>query len=76
MDEATRRTQSIPKRLNKQAAREALAPELRPVFDKLCEETHYWSQYYYGTTLISYSIIKELVEDGWAKAPRENKTPD
>ncbi len=59
-----------PQRLKKQEAREALSEELRPTYDSLCEETLYWSQYYYGTSLISYSIIKELVEDGWKKMPR------
>jgi hypothetical protein len=58
---------SHPQRLKKGAAREALPEELRATFDKLCEEYLYWSQYYYGSHLISYSIIKELVEDGWAK---------
>ena len=56
-----------PQRLKKQEAREALSEELRPIYDSLCEETLYWSQYYYGTSLISYSIIKELVADGWKK---------
>ena len=54
-----------PKRLSRQEAREALPEELRGTFDKLCEES--WSQYYYGTKFISYSIIKELVRDGWSK---------
>jgi hypothetical protein len=57
-----------PKRLKKEEARKALPEELRPVFDKLCEETLFWSQYYYGSNFISYSIIKELVEDGWIKS--------
>jgi hypothetical protein len=56
-----------PKRLKKQEARESLPEDLRPMFDKLCEEYLYWAQYYYGSHLISYSIIKELVEDGWRK---------
>ena len=58
-----------PQRLKKKEAREALPEELREIFDKLCEETLYWSQYYYGTHFISYSIIKELVEDGWKRSP-------
>jgi hypothetical protein len=56
-----------PLKLKKAQAREALPENLRTTFDKLCEEYSYWSQYYYGSTLISYSIIKELVEDGWRK---------
>jgi hypothetical protein len=60
-----------PKRLKKQEAREALPEELRGTFDKLCEETLHWSQYYYGANFISYSILKELVEDGWVKRPFE-----
>jgi hypothetical protein len=67
-------TQPTPKRLNKVEAREALPEELRPVFDKMCEEILRWSQYYYGSTFISYSIVKELVEDGWTKMPRGDKT--
>ena len=59
---------SPPQRLKKKEAREALPENLRETFDKLCEETLYWSQYYYGSSFISYSIIKELVEDGWRKA--------
>lgn len=61
---------SAPRRLKKAEAREALSVELQPVYDKLCEETLYWSQYYYGSTFISYSILKELVEDGWRKIPK------
>jgi hypothetical protein len=60
------------KRLKKDEAREALPEELRQTFDKLCEETLRWSQYYYGTNFISYSILKELVDDGWTKTPRSN----
>lgn len=63
--------QAAPKRLKKAEAREALPESLRPVFDKLCEETLYWSQYYYGSHFVSYSIIKELVEDGWTKLPKK-----
>ena len=62
---------SPPQRLKKKEAREALSEELRPIYDSLCEETLYWSQYYYGSTFISYSLIKELVEDGWRKIPRK-----
>jgi hypothetical protein len=65
------RNVSPPKRLKKQEAREALPEELRGTFDKLCEETLHWSQYYYGTNFISYSILKELVEDGWVKHPSD-----
>lgn len=61
-------TSHPPKRLKKNEAREALPEELRAVFDQLCAETLYWSQTYYGSTFISYSIIKELVEDGWSKS--------
>lgn len=60
-----------PKRLKKAEARLALPEDLRPIYDMLCEETLQWSQYYYGTSLISYSILKELVEDGWRKIPRD-----
>ena len=60
---------SSPRRMNKQQARDALPISLQDTFDKLCEETLYWSQYYYGASFISYSIIKELVEDGWKKVP-------
>jgi hypothetical protein len=67
MTEANPSIQPAPKRLKKNEAREALREELRPTFDKLCEETLYWSQYYYGSTFISYSIIKELIQDGWRK---------
>jgi len=65
--------QSPPQKLKRSEAREALPEELRTVFDQLCEETLYWSQYYYGANLISYSIIKELVEDGWMKMPGGRK---
>jgi hypothetical protein len=58
-----------PLRLKKKEARESLPEQSRSTFDQLCEEIHYWSQYYYGSTFISYSIIKELVEDGWKKCP-------
>lgn len=48
-------------------ARESLSPELRPIFDSICHDVIEWSRYYYGTKLISYSILKELVQSGWKK---------
>jgi hypothetical protein len=59
---------SPPQRLKKAEAREALPAELRGTFDILCEETLHWSQFYYGSSFISYSIIKELFESGWMKS--------
>jgi hypothetical protein len=59
----------LPKRMKKDEARNSLPEEPRPTFDKLCEETLFWSQTYYGTSFISYSIIKELVESAWTKVP-------
>ena len=58
---------SPPKRMTRDEAREALPEELRPTFDKLCEETIAWSRCFYGTTMVSYSILMRLVEDGWRK---------
>lgn len=49
-------------------ARDDLRPELQPTFDALCEEVINWSNYFYGRKLISYSILKELVESGWKKS--------
>src|SRR6266567_1430406 len=63
----TNETAKPPKRLNKQEARESLPEALRVTFDKLCEETLHWSKYYYCANFISYSILKELVQDGWTK---------
>jgi hypothetical protein len=60
---------AAPVRLKREEARAALPEELRSTFDKLCDETLAWSRYYYNTNFISYSIIKELVGDGWAKNP-------
>jgi hypothetical protein len=48
-------------------ARESLSRDLRPTFDSLCEDVTAWSTYYYGGKLISYSILKELVNSGWKK---------
>ena len=62
-----RPTTTSPVRLKRNEARESLPEELRATFDKLCVETLSWSQYYYNTNFISYSIIKELVRDGWTK---------
>jgi len=61
-----------PQKLTREAARKALPDELRNVFDNLCDDTIAWSQFYYGTTFISYSILKALVEDGWTKDTRKN----
>jgi hypothetical protein len=58
---------SAPRRLTREEARNALPDELRETFDKLCDETIAWSQYFYGTKMISYSILMRLVEDGWKK---------
>lgn len=59
------------KRLTRDEAREALSEELRPTFDRLCDETVAWSKYFYGTTMVSYSILKHLVEDGWRNTRQE-----
>jgi hypothetical protein len=48
-------------------ARASLSPDLQPIFDTLCQEVVEWSTYYYGRKLISYSILKELVQSGWKK---------
>lgn len=55
------------RRLTRRQARAALPEELRATFDKICDETIAWSQYFYGTTLVSYSILMKMVEDGWTK---------
>jgi hypothetical protein len=47
--------QPHPQRLTKKEAREALPEELRETFDKLCEKIGA-----YGSSFISYSIVKEL----------------
>jgi hypothetical protein len=67
------RSPSAPTGLKREEAREALPEELRPTFDNLCNETLGWSQYYYSKNFISYSIIKELVRDGWTKTPVKNE---
>jgi hypothetical protein len=56
-----------PVRFSRTEAREQLPEDLKETFDILCEETLKWSQYYYATSFISYSIIMELVKDGWRK---------
>jgi len=62
-----RSNRDSPKRLTREEAREALPVERQPTFDKLCDETIAWSQYFYGTKMVSYSILMRLVEDGWTK---------
>jgi hypothetical protein len=62
-----------PKRLRREEAREALPENLRETFDKLCDDTIAWSKYYYGTTMVSYSILMRLVEDGWARSRKNDK---
>ena len=58
---------SRPKRMTRDEARTALPEGLRATFDKLCDETVEWSRYFYGTTMVSYSILMKLVEVGWTK---------
>ena len=48
-------------------ARDSLPPELQPTFEKLCKEVIGWSYFFYGTRFVSYSILRELVADGWRK---------
>jgi hypothetical protein len=57
-----------PTRLSREEAKGQLPEAKRPIFDQLCDETLQWSKYYYGTTFISYSILFELVKDGWKKS--------
>jgi hypothetical protein len=58
---------SQPKRMTRSEARAALPEELRGTFDEICDETIAWSQYFYGTTMVSYSILMKMIEDGWTK---------
>ena len=46
----------------------ALPEELRETFNQICDETIAWSQYFYGTKMVSYSILMKMVEDGWKKS--------
>lgn len=41
------------------------------MFDALCDEVKEWSRFYYGRKLISYSILKELIADGWTKTEKK-----
>jgi len=63
---------STPRRLTRDEARNALPEELRQTFDRLCDETIAWSQYFYGTKMVSYSILMRLVEDGWNKTGKHS----
>lgn len=72
----TRTTEASPKRMTRDEARTALPEELRPTFDSLCSETIAWSQYFYGTTMVSYSILMRLVEDGWRKDATSKKASE
>lgn len=56
-----------PKRLTRSEAYDQLPEALRDTFDKLCDEYIGWARFYYGSSLVSYSIIMELVMDGWSK---------
>jgi len=56
-----------PQRLTRDQAREALPDELRPTFDLLCNEFVAWTRHYYGQSMVSYAVVKELVADGWRK---------
>lgn len=51
----------------REAARDSLPPERHADYDALVAATESWSRYFYGTTLISYAIIAELVRDGWTR---------
>jgi hypothetical protein len=59
--------ESGPKRMTRSEAHAALPEELRETFNQICDETIAWSQYFYGTKMVSYSILMKMVEDGWKK---------
>jgi hypothetical protein len=59
---------SAPKRMTRGEAYAALPEELKETFNQICDETIAWSQYFYGTKMVSYSILMKLVEDGWTKS--------
>jgi len=54
------------KKINKVQARASLPAERRADFDQLVETVGKWSVYFYGTKLVSYAILAELIRDGWS----------
>lgn len=56
----------VPER-SRETARKSLSEEQQQQFNALVESVAQWSQYFYGTKLISYVILAELVRDGWTK---------
>jgi hypothetical protein len=47
------------------AGRQRVPPELRNVFDELVEDYKLFGKRHYGTTLVSYEIIADLILNGW-----------
>jgi hypothetical protein len=54
-------------KITREAARDSLPEHRRKDFDALVESVAKWSEYFYGTKLISYAILAELIKDGWSK---------
>jgi hypothetical protein len=52
---------------SKEEVRASLSESERNTFDLLVKETVEWSMYFYGTKLVSYVILAELVRSGWRK---------
>lgn len=62
---------AIPRK-KRNEVRESLAQEEREVFDQLLEEYKFHSLLLCGQAFVSYSILGELVKDGWRPSERKN----
>ena len=57
-------------------ARETLPDELKPVFDALVEEYKFFASVHYGSRLVSYIILADLVRAGWRPSAASASQPD
>jgi hypothetical protein len=56
-------------------SRASLPDDLKPVFDALVKDYKFAAQVHYGTVLVSYSILANLVRSGWRPSAQPIPSP-
>jgi hypothetical protein len=56
-------------------ARDALPEELLAPFDSLVEDYKFYASVHYGSRLVSYLILADLVRAGWRPPPANAQRP-
>jgi len=56
------------------SAKESLPKHLHTIYDQLVEEYIFHTEKHYGKGYVAYSVLADLVKDGWRPPEKAKKT--